>query len=157
PKALTTDMSVTLGGGQVGVTEQLLDGTEVGATVQQVGGEGVPQGVRVGGSARAVVEDPANVARGEALAPVVEEQRVRGRVGGDEHLAALVDPSAQGGHGGLPERDRALLATLAPHHCTTAVEVEIGRAQGAQLTDPQAASVQDLQHGIVAEPHRTSV
>ena len=46
---LPTDMSVTLGGGEVGVTEQLLHGAEVGATVEQVGGEGVAQGVGVRG------------------------------------------------------------------------------------------------------------
>ena len=40
------DQRVQLGGGHRRVAEQLLDHPDVGAAVQQVGGEGVPQGVR---------------------------------------------------------------------------------------------------------------
>jgi hypothetical protein len=43
------DVGVDLRRGHVGVTEQLLDHPEVGATLEEVGGEGVPERVRVGG------------------------------------------------------------------------------------------------------------
>jgi hypothetical protein len=46
---LSADVSVTLGGGQVGVTQQLLDRTQVGTPVEEVRGEGVAQRVRVRG------------------------------------------------------------------------------------------------------------
>ena len=40
------DLGVALGGRERGVTEQLLDASEIGAGAKQVGGEGVAQGVR---------------------------------------------------------------------------------------------------------------
>ena len=40
------DVGVDLGGDEVGVAEEFLDGAEVGAVVEEVGGEGVAQGVR---------------------------------------------------------------------------------------------------------------
>src|SRR4051794_39021978 len=76
-EALPADVSVPLGGGQVGVTEQLLHRSQVGTPVEEVRGEGVAEGVRVGGAGSAVVEDPAGVPGGEATAPAVEEQRRR--------------------------------------------------------------------------------
>ena len=40
------------------MAQQLLHHPQIGASVEQVGGEGVAQGVRVGGAGGAVVEDP---------------------------------------------------------------------------------------------------
>ena len=40
------DMGVDLGGGDIGVAEHFLDGAEVGAVLEEVGCEGVTQGVR---------------------------------------------------------------------------------------------------------------
>ena len=73
---LSADVSVALGGGQIGVTQQLLHRPQVGAPVEQVRGERVAQGVGVGGSGRTAVEDAPHVAGREAVAPPVEEQRV---------------------------------------------------------------------------------
>ena len=44
-EAAAGDVGVDLGGGEAGVAEELLDGAEVGAVLQQVGGEGVAEGV----------------------------------------------------------------------------------------------------------------
>ena len=44
-KVIDGDFGVELGGGHRGVTEQLLDHTDVGASGQQVRGEGVAQDV----------------------------------------------------------------------------------------------------------------
>src|SRR2546430_15745027 len=49
-------MSVDLRGLKAGMTEKLLDDPDVGAPVEQVGGEGVPQRVGMGRRHRAVVE-----------------------------------------------------------------------------------------------------
>lgn len=40
-EAFGADVRVDLGGGDVGVAEHFLDGAEVGAVVQEMGGEGV--------------------------------------------------------------------------------------------------------------------
>lgn len=40
-EAFGADVGVDLGGGDVGVAEHFLDGPEVGAVVQEMGGEGV--------------------------------------------------------------------------------------------------------------------
>ena len=60
------------------MAEQLLDGAQVGAAVEEVGGEGVAQRVRVGGRVGPPVEQPADVAGREAPAAAVEEHRLVG-------------------------------------------------------------------------------
>ena len=45
-KPLGGDVRVDLGRAEAGVTEDLLDGSQVRAAVEQVGGRGVAQGVR---------------------------------------------------------------------------------------------------------------
>ena len=47
------DVGVDLGRGQAAVAEQLLDAPEVGAAVEEVGGEAVPEGVRAGAGVEA--------------------------------------------------------------------------------------------------------
>ena len=64
---LFAHMSVDLRGLQAGVPEQLLDNPQVGATVEQVGGEAVAQGVGMGGHRRPAVEDPPHVTWPETL------------------------------------------------------------------------------------------
>ncbi len=46
---LVLDVSVSRGGSNVGVTEQLLDGYKIIALLQQVGGKTVAQGMNRGG------------------------------------------------------------------------------------------------------------
>src|SRR5438309_5680967 len=46
PQVVAVDVRVQLRGGQVRVTEHFLDGAKVGATLEQVRRERVPQGVR---------------------------------------------------------------------------------------------------------------
>ena len=45
-EVLAVDVGVDLGGGEVGVAEHLLDRAEVGAALEQVGGEAVAERVR---------------------------------------------------------------------------------------------------------------
>ena len=46
-EAAGVHFGITLGGGQAGVTQQLLDGTEIGPGAEQMGGEAVAQGMRL--------------------------------------------------------------------------------------------------------------
>ena len=66
-------MSVDLRGLQTGVTQQLLDHTQIGAPVEQMCSESVPKGMGVGRHRRPAVEDPANVAWAQTVAPLVEK------------------------------------------------------------------------------------
>ena len=45
-EAFARDMGVDRGGGNIGVAEQHLHGAQICAVVQQMGGEGMAQGVR---------------------------------------------------------------------------------------------------------------
>ncbi len=49
-EAVGVDVGVDLGGGDVGVSEEFLDDAEVGAAGEEVGGEGVAEGVGVDGA-----------------------------------------------------------------------------------------------------------
>ena len=64
---LAADVGVHLRRRQVGVAEQLLHDPQVGATVEQMGGEGVAQRVGVRRCGRPAVEQPAHVARRRAV------------------------------------------------------------------------------------------
>src|SRR5947199_823843 len=70
-------VSVQLGRSQIGVPEQLLHGPQVGPTVEEMGGEGVAQGVRVGRAGRPPVEYAAHVTGRGWPAPPVREPGVR--------------------------------------------------------------------------------
>ena len=58
------------------MTQQLLHRTQVGPTVEQMGGERVAERVRVGGIARSTVEDAPHVAGREPATPPVEKGRI---------------------------------------------------------------------------------
>ena len=70
-KVLVGDVGVDLGGGNVGVAEHGLNGAEIGAVHEEVGGEGVTEGVRGdvlgdAGGAGATFDNALNAAGGEA-------------------------------------------------------------------------------------------
>ncbi len=86
PQPSPRDMGVDLGGGEAGVAEEFLDGAQVGAGLEQVGGEGVAQGVRAdamlsAGAQQMAMDDAADAAGGEGAAAGVQKQPwERGRV-----------------------------------------------------------------------------
>src|SRR5271163_2501115 len=63
-QALGVDMGVALGGGEVDMAEQLLDGAQVGAVLEEMGGEAVAQEVGIDAFA-----DPGQRAGGMDQAP----------------------------------------------------------------------------------------
>jgi hypothetical protein len=67
-EAAAGEVGVDLGGGEAGVAEEFLDGAQVGAGLQQVGGEGVTQGVGAdavlgAGAQHVPMDDAADAAR----------------------------------------------------------------------------------------------
>ena len=60
-------------------------------------------------------------------------------------------PGAHRRHAGLVDQHLALLVALAGHGDDAPVEVEVVDVEAAQLGDPHAAPVEELEHGVVTE------
>ena len=111
------DVRVSLGRPDVGVAEHLLDAAEVGAALQQMRRERVPQQVRMhpagleAGAVREPAEDEERAGARERPAARVEEQV--GAMAPIEMRPAERHVAAQRLGGGPAERDEALLASLA--------------------------------------------
>ena len=90
-----------------------------------------------------------------APAPPVEEH---GFVGGDpaddQRRPSVVEPGPHRVDRGFAHRHLALLGPLAPDGDHGSVEVEVDQPQPAQLAHPQAAAVEQLEHGGVAQADR---
>src|ERR1700709_1600170 len=96
-EAVAREVRVHLGGGDVGVTEHLLHGTEIAAAGEQMGGEAVAQGARTHAAAEAGVAGVALDDLVEALAG----QRPTAEVDEELRLVAFGDPLWPGpGRGG---------------------------------------------------------
>jgi hypothetical protein len=113
------DVRVDLGGREGGVAEELLDGAEVGAAGEEVGGCGVPEAVRaqVGGAgyvAEAVVDDLACRAGIQASAADSEEQGWAAARGG-EYRSAVIEPGFDRSFGRDAVRNGAFAVSLADH------------------------------------------
>ena len=96
------DQRVDLGGGQDGVAEELLDHADVGAALQEVGGERVAERVRGDpplepGPPGAAAQDARRALPGQAAAALVEEQR-RPRPRAGQARAGAPSGTGQGGH-----------------------------------------------------------
>ena len=123
-------MGVDLGGGDVGVAEEELDGAEVCAVLDHVGGAAVAQGVGAGGVVVALDEEPDGLA-GERHAAQGEKEAcaVCGvSVGADagEVRAAFFEVDAEGLDGFVAEGDDALFVAFAADLNAAEVEREIG-------------------------------
>ena len=75
------DMGVALRGAQLGVSQQLLDGAQVGSALQQMRGKRVAQRVRADAHPGAALghvatKQPVDAAIGQPRAAVVDEQRI---------------------------------------------------------------------------------
>lgn len=159
-EAAAGDVGVDLGGGEAGVAEEFLDGAEVGAVFQQVGGEGVAEGVGAdvvlgAGSEDVAVDDAADAAGGERAAAVVEVEAAGvffvGALFGEEVGAGFGKIRFDGLLGGAAEEDDALAVAFA-------ADEELGGAAGLvdgeadELADAEAGGVEGFEDGAVAEP-----
>ena len=123
------------------MSEQLLDHPEVGAALEQVGGEGVAQAVRV-------TDEAAQGARVEAPATRREEEGVLGSAGQLGPGVVQVAP----GPGGrlLTKRNEPLLAALAAHVHGLVLEVDVGEIEPDRIGAAQTGRVNELEQGAVA-------
>src|SRR5262249_14853216 len=113
-QAPQVDVGVALRGREARVAEQLLDGTQIGAATEQMGGESVQERgrARLGRSTArddVVREEPRHAAGGEAPAARVAED------GTGTHAAQAIGIGGERGEGGAPDRHHAFLSTLAEH------------------------------------------
>src|SRR5690606_9657432 len=105
---LAGGVRVDPGRGEGGVAEELLDGEEVGAGVQEVGGEGVAERVCgevavVGGLVEQLADDELDRAPGEAAAAERKEDGAAVAVGAGDDLVPADLVAAQGRDGGAAE------------------------------------------------------
>ena len=142
---LLAHVGVHLGRGQAGVAQQLLDHPQVGPPVEQVGGVGVAQGVGVGGRGGPAVEDAPDVPRARG-GPRAGSRRPP-RAGPSMRPARRSSQARRRGHGGVVDRDAALLVALAQHGDRAAAQVDVAPVEPAQLRDPQPGGVEQLEHG----------
>jgi hypothetical protein len=88
------------------VPEEFLDDPQVGATIEEVGGEAVAQGVGVGGNRRTVVEEPPDISWSEPPADPIQEHGLRRGLGaaevGPPHRPSTVPPPERSGRASGP-------------------------------------------------------
>jgi hypothetical protein len=151
------DLGVDLSCREGAVAEELLDRSKIHSRLQKMGGERVPQRMRVkmieiGGSADRVVELTADRAVAEATPALVDEQRVS--------LAGDTSPPA--GAFGKIELDglrrwpakghEALLAPLAAHPDQPLTELDVAEVESYELPDAEPRGVKELYRRPVAAP-----
>ena len=140
------DVAVHLRRRERRVAEELLDRPEVGAALEEMRRERVPETVRVGDEPpeRRCVEPPA--ARRE-------EERVLGSA--DELRACLVQVARDPMGGFLAERDDAVLAALAVAHVDELLlEVDVPEVEADRFGAAQAGRVDELDQRAVAARER---
>ena len=166
-EALARDMGVDLRGGDVGVSKQELDHAQVGAMVEQMGGEGVAQGVRrqrrVDARVQGVAleQGPEHLPRHAGRHALV---RLAAALGDEQEIAVAaaqnqrpgllrIAPQPEGRL--LAERHQPVLAALAAddaHHRIR--KAEMHGLERHQFAHAQAAGVDEFEHGAVPQPER---
>ena len=122
-------MGVDLSGGDVLVAEHVLDYTEIGAVLYQVGGEGVAEGVRRdflmdAGKHGLTLHDCEHRDTAERFAKAVQKQGVIKLGGRQIRSDSQLVPDRGRGH--LPHRDYTLLIALADDPDKGLVKVNAG-------------------------------
>src|SRR5207244_286517 len=132
-QVLGRDVGVALRRRQARVSEQLLDRAQVGAAVEQMGGEGVAERVRAHPAENPALDDPlreelADGARGEPAA-LAEIQEERALVAAGETAEQRESRHEPGGDriGAAPAEGRdALLLALAAYGDDPLRQIEVG-------------------------------
>ncbi len=144
-QAAPVDVAVDLSRRQRAVPQQLLDRPQVGASLEQVGRERVPQAVRVR-------KQPPEHARVEPAPAGGEEKSVLGAA--REQRAGVAQVQAQPVGGLFAERHRAFLASLPADSDELLLEVDIGKIEIDRLSAPEAGGVDELDEGSIPKPER---
>ena len=156
-QTLGVDVGIDLGGRDVGVSEHHLHGSEIGAVLEQVGGEAVAEhmwGELWYPHAKTIVPEvlPESLPA-ERAAPAVDKHPL---------VAALCQTGPRLGEVGSlptfrPDRRRGPPRSLLPLPVTRIKPVSnlnCGRGETGQLTDSHPGGIEQLQHRLVSEPER---
>jgi hypothetical protein len=158
PAAPIGYVRVQLGGREVGVPEHLLHRPEIGASLEQMRRERVPQEMRVNAGGveprafRDAAQDQERSGAREGASPGVQEEL--GPVAAVEVRPAAGQVAAQGRGGGPPDRDHALLAPLPEHADEPTVEVDAAALDADGLGDAETRPVEELDERLVAQRTR---
>ena len=153
---------VDLRGADPAVAEQLLDGAQVAAALDEMRRERVPEGVRARPSPAGPVASAWRRTRSNTpwrvirRPRVVQHQRVALRRAAEERPPAR-QVAADGVARAAAARHDALAAALAEAADEAGVAVDVPRTQADELGHAQAGAVQQLERGPVAEPERRPV
>src|SRR5258707_15285782 len=115
-QSLLGHVGVDLGRGRVVMTKQFLDASQIGPAVEQVGCKAMAQRMGAGAAIEAEadevgIEEASDAPCGQPGPEAIEEH---GRLVASCRLPERA-PSADPGHGHLPDRAEPLAAPLAPH------------------------------------------
>jgi integrase len=128
------------------VAEELLDRAQVGAAVEEMGGEGVPEAVRMG-------DDAPQGARVEPASARREEERVIRAF--RELRSGVAQVAAEPERRFLAQRDDALLATLAAADVhELLLEVDVPEVEADRFRAAQARRVDELDERAVPQRNR---
>ncbi len=148
------DVGVDFGGGDAFVAEHFLDKAEVGAALDEVGREGVAEGV--GGDFLADVgyeglglDHLEHGLAAETPAEAVEEEEVGG--GGIGGVGAALEIGIDGIHGHFAYRHKPFLVAFSYDSYESVIEIEAGNPETHSFRDAEAAAVEDFEDGAVAQ------
>ena len=141
------------------MAQQLLHDAHVGSAVEQMGGKRMPQhvGRHRGGDAGAlggILKHLPRTLPRQPPAPRVEEDRGGAPAPSRQVGATAHQIGVQRRHGGPPDRDQALLATLAGQQHRPCRGVHIVEVEADRLGDAGAGRIQQLQQRPVAQRQR---
>ena len=151
------------------MTEQLLDDTQVGSTVEQVRRERVPERVRgdtqrQAGPRAQAIEPVAQPAHAQRAAEVIQEDLGGRRCDAtalDQDRPAVLEVAGEGLARRTPQQPDPLLPSLAEHTDLATPEVKRAKGRGRELADAQAGGVGGLHEGAVAQregqPERSAI
>ena len=150
-------VGVYLGGEDGFVAQHLLDDPQVRTPFDEVGGEGVAEGVRGNllvdaGGHRLFLHEVEDGDAAERPAGPVQEKDVLERAGGRFRTDRKIVPDGFRGH--FPEGNDALLVALADDIDIPLVQMDMGNPEAGAFAHAETASVQDLQDGAAAESGR---
>src|SRR5256885_11104105 len=154
-------VGIELRRGEIRVTQHLLDRAEIGAPLEEVRGEGVPQEVRVDafrlepGFRRQAAQDQERAGAGQPAALGVEEE-LRA-VAGIEEWAAAREIAAQSLDGLAPDRHHAFFRALAKATHEPGVQIDALLLESDRFADAEPTAVQQLAERAVTQcPRRQS-
>jgi hypothetical protein len=135
------------------MTEKLLHNPQVSTSVQHVGSESMPQGVRMCRRRRASIDYATHIPRPQPRTPPVKEEGticVLAACIGSHQCTRPAKPFDQRLTTLAVHRYPAFLATLAKNTNDHRGKIDVTQPKTAKLCNTQAAAVKKLQHGIIS-------